>query len=110
MSGFHLGLLIWGGIVQVHYIMCMHDVRCMHCVGIISGVFSFCYILIGRKDYHVFILSQHYENDMSDDTRLEHAYINADIWLDPDGKLLPTNCYMELYTAAMKQSKHLIKK
>ena len=47
---------------------------------------------------------------MSDDTHLEHAYINADIWLDPDGKLLPTNCYMELYTAAMKQSKHLIKK
>ena len=59
VSGFHLGLLTWGGVMQVHYIVCMHDTQCMHHVGIISGVFSFCYILMRRKDYHVFILSQH---------------------------------------------------
>ena len=40
MSGFHLDLLIWGGVVQVHYIVCMHGAQCMRHVGIISGVFS----------------------------------------------------------------------
>ena len=38
-------------------------------------------------------LSQYYENDTSDDTHSENTYVNADIWLDPDGKLLPTDHY-----------------
>ena len=52
-------------------------------------------------------LSHYYENDMSDDTHSENTYVNADIWLDPDGELLPTNRYMELCAAAIRQSKHL---
>ena len=51
--------LSWDGVVWVRYIMCVCDARCMCCVGVISGVFSFfCYVVIGRKDYHVY-LSQH---------------------------------------------------
>ena len=34
-------------------------------------------------------------------------YVNADISLDPDGELLPTDCYMELCAAATRQSKPL---
>ena len=55
-------------------------------------------------------LSHYYENDMSDDTHSENTYVNADIWLDPDGELLPTNCYMELHAAATRPSKHLAKR
>ena len=32
------------------------------------------------------------------------------IWLDPDGKLLPTNCYMELRAAVTRWSKCLAKR
>ena len=55
-------------------------------------------------------LSYYYENDMSDNTHLENTYVNTDIWLDPDGKLLPTNCYMELHAAATRRSKCLAKR
>ena len=56
-------------------------------------------------------LSHYYENDTSDNTHLANTYVNADIQLDPDGKLLPTNCYMELCAAAAtRQSKHLAKR
>ena len=54
-------------------------------------------------------LSHYHENEMSDDTHSENTYVNADIWLDPDGKLLPTDCYMELHAAVTKQSKRLAK-
>ena len=52
-------------------------------------------------------LFHYYENDMSDDNHSESTYVNADIRLDPDGKLLPTDRYTELHAAATKQSKHL---
>ena len=52
-------------------------------------------------------LSHYYENDTSENNHLENTYVNADIRLDPDGKLLPTDCYMELRAAATRQSKQL---
>ena len=52
-------------------------------------------------------LSCYYENDMSDDTHLDNTYVNTDIQLDPDGKLLSTDCYMELHATATRQSKCL---
>ena len=39
-------------------------------------------------------LSRDYENDTSEDNHSENTYVNADIRLDPDGKLLPTDRYM----------------
>ena len=45
-------------------------------------------------------LSHDYENDMSEDNHSENTYVNADIRLDPDDELLPTDCYMELCAAA----------
>jgi hypothetical protein len=47
-------------------------------------------------------LSCYYENDMGDKSHPEHIYLNADVILDPDGELLPTDRYMELKTAAMR--------
>ena len=47
---------------------------------------------------------------MSDDTHSENTYVNADIWDDPDGKLLPTDHYMELHAAAARWSNHLAKR
>ena len=55
-------------------------------------------------------LSHYYENDMSEDNHLENTYVNADIRLDPDGKLLPTDHYMELRAAATRRSKQLTKR
>ena len=55
-------------------------------------------------------LSHCYENDMSEDNHLENTYVNTDIRLDPDGELLPTDCYMELCAAATRQSKQLTKR
>ena len=52
-------------------------------------------------------LSCYYENDTSEDNHSENTYVNADIRLDPDGELLPTDCYMELHTAATRQSRRL---
>ena len=52
-------------------------------------------------------LACYYENDMSDDAHLDNTYVNADIWLDQDGKSLPTDCYTELHAAVTRQSKCL---
>ena len=52
-------------------------------------------------------LSHYYENDMSEDNHLENTYVNADIRLDPDGELLPTDRYTELCTAVTRWSKRL---
>ena len=52
-------------------------------------------------------LSRYYENDMSEDNHSENTYVNADIRLDPDGKLLPTDHYMELHAVATRWSKRL---
>ena len=54
-------------------------------------------------------LSHYYENDTSEDNHSENTYVNADIRLDPDGKLLPTDCYTELHAAATRRSKRLAK-
>ena len=50
-------------------------------------------------------LSCYYENDMSEDSHSENTYVNADIRLDPDGELLPTDHYTELRAAATRWSK-----
>ena len=55
-------------------------------------------------------LSHYYEIDMRDDTHSVNTYVNADIWLDPDGELLPTDCYMELHAVATRWSKCLSKR
>ena len=55
-------------------------------------------------------LSHYYENNTSDDNHSENTYVNVDIRLDPDGELLPTDCYMELHAAVTRQSKHLAKR
>ena len=54
-------------------------------------------------------LSCYYENDTSEDNHSENTYVNADIRLDPDGKLLPTDCYTELHAAVTRWSKRLAK-
>ena len=54
-------------------------------------------------------LSRYYENDMSEDNHSENTYVNADIRLDSDGELLPTDRYTELRAAATRQSKQLTK-
>ena len=55
-------------------------------------------------------LSCYYENDTSEDNHSENTYVNADIRLDPDGELLPTDCYMELCAAVTRWSKQLAKR
>ena len=50
-------------------------------------------------------LSCYHEDDTSEDNHLENTYVNADIRLAPDGKLLPTDRYTELSAAATRQSK-----
>ena len=52
-------------------------------------------------------LSHYYENDTSDDNHSENTYVNTDMRLDPDGKLLPTDLYTELCAAVTRQSKHI---
>ena len=52
-------------------------------------------------------LSHYYKNDMSEDNHSENTSVNADIRLDPEGKLLPTDRYTELHTAATRWSKWL---
>ena len=47
---------------------------------------------------------------MNDDNHSENTYVNADICLDPNGKLLPTDRYTELRAAATRQSKCLAKR
>ena len=54
-------------------------------------------------------LSHYYEHNTSENNHSENTYINTDIRLDPDGKLLLTDCYMELHAAATRQSKCLAK-
>ena len=55
-------------------------------------------------------LSRYYENDMSEDNHLENTYVNADIRLDPDGELLPTDRNMKLHAAVTRWSKRLTKR
>ena len=55
-------------------------------------------------------LSHYYGNNMSEDNHSENTYVNADIRLDPDGELLPTDRYMELCAAATSWSKWLTKR
>jgi RNase H-like domain found in reverse transcriptase len=55
-------------------------------------------------------LSHYHKNDMGDEGHLEHIYVNTDVRLYPDSELLPTDRYMELITAAMRQSNLLYEK
>jgi Integrase zinc binding domain/RNase H-like domain found in reverse transcriptase len=55
-------------------------------------------------------LSRYYENNTGDEDHPEHIDVNADARLDPDGKLLPTDRYMELKTAATRRSSRLPEK
>jgi Integrase zinc binding domain len=55
-------------------------------------------------------LSRCSEDDTGDEGHLEHIYVNADVRLDPDGELLPTDRYMELTTAATRRSSRLAEK
>ena len=41
---------------------------------------------------------------------MENTYVNADIRLDPNGELLPTDRYTELHAAATRWSKQLAKR
>ena len=50
-------------------------------------------------------LSHYYENDTSEDNHSENTYVNADIRLDPEGKLLPTDRYTELRAAVNIQTR-----
>ena len=50
-------------------------------------------------------LSCYYQNDTSEDNHSENTYVNADISLDPDGELLPTDHYTELHAAVTRWSK-----
>jgi len=52
-------------------------------------------------------LLRYYEYDTKDDKHPADVYVNADVRLDPDGKLLPTDCYMEICMVATRRSKHL---
>ena len=52
-------------------------------------------------------LSHYYENNTSEDNHSENTYVNADIRLDPDGELLPTDHYTELHAAVTRRSKRL---
>ena len=47
---------------------------------------------------------------MSDDNHSENTYVNADIRLDSDGELLPTDRYTELRAAATRWSTRLTKR
>ena len=62
MSGFCLDVLIWGGVMQVRYIVCMHGTWCMHHVGIISGVFSFLLYIDKEKRSSCFYFITTYKN------------------------------------------------
>ena len=53
----HLGFF-GGGVLYGFITFCVYGAQCMHHVGVISGVFSFCYVMMGRK-VSIFILSQH---------------------------------------------------
>ena len=55
-------------------------------------------------------LSHHYENNMGDDSYPKYIYVNANIRLDPDGKLLPIDCYTEIHAVAVRQSTGLAEK
>ena len=57
MSGFHLGLS--HGVGSYGFVtLCVCGAQCMRPVVVISGIFSFCYVMMGRK-VSIFILSQH---------------------------------------------------
>ena len=63
----------------------------------------------GMDNKVVDCLSCYYENNTSVDNHSENTYVNVDIRLDPDGELLPTDCYTELHAAVTRRSKHLAK-
>ena len=66
-------------------------------VGVPLSCFNYTIMHIDGIDNKVVdCLSHYYENDTSDDNHSENTYVNADIRLDPDSELLPTDHYTEL--------------
>ena len=52
----HLGFF-GGGVLYGFITFCVYGAQCMHHVGVISGVFSFCYVMMGRKGYHIYFIT-----------------------------------------------------
>ena len=52
-------------------------------------------------------LSRYYEADGQEDHHPDHDFVSADAKLDPDGELLPVQCYIELHSAAARWSRRL---
>ena len=52
-------------------------------------------------------LSRYYETDRPDETHLAHEFVSADAKLDPEAELLPVQWYIEIHSAAARQSHHL---
>ena len=52
-------------------------------------------------------LSHYYEADGPEDHHPDHNFISADVKLDPNGELLPIQCYIELCSAVDRWSRHL---
>jgi len=78
-------------------------------VGVLS-CFNFDIIHVnGVKNKVADCLSHYYEYDTKDNKHPADVNVNADVWLDPDGELFPTDCYMEIHTAVTSQSKCLTK-
>ena len=78
-------------------------------VGVLS-CFNFDIIHVnGVKNKVADCLSHYYEYDTKDNKHPADVNVNADVWLDPDGELFPTDCYMEIHTAMIRWSKCLTK-
>ena len=52
-------------------------------------------------------LSRYYESDGPNETHPEEEYVNADKRLDPEGKTLPTERFVEIRTAGLRHSECL---
>ena len=50
-------------------------------------------------------LSHYYEADGPEDHHPDHDFVSADTKLDPDGELLPVQCYVELHSAVARRSR-----
>ena len=51
--------------------------------------------------------SRYYKADGPEDHHPDHDFVSADAKLDPDGELLPIQCYVKLHLVAARRSRHL---
>ena len=61
----------------------------------------------GTDNRVVDCLSHYYEADDPEDHHPDHDFVSADVKLNPDGELLPIQCYVELHSGAARQSCHI---